>query len=137
MIEHINFTQNAIEEYHINNRLCNFDRTETTLLQTLSRGLFMVEDDINRIVPMLSVFCAMFSHSLYTLHDADFYGETFNGKFIYVFHSLYHISYMKCIFNIQQCFIDITLHSEFIRCCLHLLVFSPFNLFLIEQLDQL
>lgn len=55
-------------------------RTETTLLQTLSRGLSMVEDDINRIVPMLSVFCAMFSHSLYTLHDADFYGETFNDK---------------------------------------------------------
>ncbi|XP_063401065.1 ubiquitin-protein ligase E3C-like [Mytilus trossulus] len=55
-------------------------RTETTLLQTLSRGLQMSEEDINRIVPMLSVFCAMFSHSLYTLHDADFYGETFNDK---------------------------------------------------------
>ncbi|XP_076073361.1 ubiquitin-protein ligase E3C-like [Mytilus galloprovincialis] len=55
-------------------------RTETTLLQTLSRGLQMSEEDINRIVPMLSVFCSMFSHSLYTLHDADFYGETFNDK---------------------------------------------------------
>lgn len=59
---------------------CVYYRTETTLLQTLSRGLQMSEEDINRIVPMLSVFCSMFSHSLYTLHDADFYGETFNGR---------------------------------------------------------
>ena len=35
----------------------------------------MSDTDIKRIVPVLSTFCAMFSHSLHTLHDADFYGD--------------------------------------------------------------
>lgn len=50
-------------------------RSQITLLQTLSRGLEMSDEDMQRIVPLLSVFCSMFSHSLYTLHDADFYGD--------------------------------------------------------------
>lgn len=35
----------------------------------------MAERDIQRIVPLLSTFCSMFSYSLLTLHDADFYGD--------------------------------------------------------------
>ncbi|KAK3089067.1 hypothetical protein FSP39_000528 [Pinctada imbricata] len=67
--------------------------SNVTLLQTLSRGMPMTPEDIQRIVPLLSVFCSMFSHSLYTLHDADFYGDI-SGMFHSVFcsmfsHSLY------------------------------------------------
>ncbi|XP_061191365.1 ubiquitin-protein ligase E3C-like [Saccostrea echinata] len=54
--------------------------SQITLLQTLSRGLEMSDDDMQRIVPLLSVFCSMFSHSLYTLHDADFYGDMKSSK---------------------------------------------------------
>jgi ubiquitin-protein ligase E3 C len=45
----------------------------------LSRGLTMSDRDIGRIVPLLATFCSMFSHSLHTLHDADFYEDT-TGK---------------------------------------------------------
>ncbi|XP_048762043.2 ubiquitin-protein ligase E3C-like [Ostrea edulis] len=54
--------------------------SQITLLQTLSRGLEMSDSDMQRIVPLLSVFCSMFSHSLYTLHDADFYGDMKSSK---------------------------------------------------------
>lgn len=54
--------------------------SQITLLQTLSRGLEMSDEDMQRIVPLLSVFCSMFSHSLYTLHDADFYGDMKSSK---------------------------------------------------------
>ena len=47
----------------------------SSLLMMLCRGLYMSDADINRIVPVLSTFCSMFSHSLHTLHDADFYGD--------------------------------------------------------------
>ncbi|XP_025111485.1 ubiquitin-protein ligase E3C-like isoform X2 [Pomacea canaliculata] len=50
-------------------------RSSTPLLNMLSSGLPMAERDIQRIVPLLSTFCSMFSYSLLTLHDADFYGD--------------------------------------------------------------
>ena len=50
-------------------------RTETPLIMMLSRGLTMSEKDIDKIVPVLATFCSMFSHSLHTLHDADFYED--------------------------------------------------------------
>ncbi|XP_046334142.2 ubiquitin-protein ligase E3C-like [Haliotis rufescens] len=49
--------------------------SSTSLILMLARGLPMLKTDVNRIVPLLSVFCSMFSHSLLTLHDADFYGD--------------------------------------------------------------
>jgi len=55
-------------------------RTETPLILLLSRGLTMSDRDIRRVVPLLSTFCSMFSHSLHTLHDADFYGDE-TGKY--------------------------------------------------------
>ena len=51
----------------------------------LCRGLYMSDVDINRIVPVLSTFCSMFSHSLHTLHDADFYGDNLGNKYVIVF----------------------------------------------------
>ena len=45
----------------------------------------MSDVDINRIVPVLSTFCSMFSHSLHTLHDADFYGDNLGNKYVIVF----------------------------------------------------
>ena len=50
-------------------------RSQTALLQSLSRGLELADDDIARIVPLLSVFCSLFSYSMLSLHDAEFYGE--------------------------------------------------------------
>ena len=53
----------------------NVFSNRSSLLMMLCRGLYMSDVDINRIVPVLSTFCSMFSHSLHTLHDADFYGD--------------------------------------------------------------
>ena len=35
----------------------------------------MAGEDLERIVPLLSVFCSLFSHSLMSLHDADFFRD--------------------------------------------------------------
>ncbi|XP_064626388.1 ubiquitin-protein ligase E3C-like isoform X2 [Lineus longissimus] len=53
--------------------------SHTALLQLLSRGLSMTLDEMNRIVPVLSVFCSMFCSSILTLHDAEFFGENENS----------------------------------------------------------
>ncbi|XP_072172763.1 ubiquitin-protein ligase E3C-like [Diadema setosum] len=49
--------------------------THIPLLQTISRGIDLPTSDINRIIPLLSVFCSLFGHLLVSLHDSEFYGE--------------------------------------------------------------
>ncbi|KAH3832184.1 hypothetical protein DPMN_105462 [Dreissena polymorpha] len=49
-------------------------RETKPLIHLLSCSQAMEESDMARIVPLLSTFCSLFSHSLHTLHDADFYG---------------------------------------------------------------
>ncbi|CAL1546585.1 unnamed protein product [Lymnaea stagnalis] len=51
-------------------------RSSTSLLNMLSKGVPMSRTNIARIVPLLSTFCCLFNHSLLTLHDGDFYGDT-------------------------------------------------------------
>ena len=50
-----------------------FYSCSASLLQMLSRGVHMNNSALDRISPLLSVFCTLFSHSLITLHDADFH----------------------------------------------------------------
>ncbi|OWF54780.1 ubiquitin-protein ligase E3C-like [Mizuhopecten yessoensis] len=50
--------------------------TEASLIQMLACGVDLSDDDVQRIVPLLAIFCSMFNHFLYTIHDADFYGDT-------------------------------------------------------------
>ena len=45
------------------------------LLQLISRASVMTMEERNRIVPLLSLFCSLFSHSLLSLHDAEFYED--------------------------------------------------------------
>lgn len=47
----------------------------TPLLHIVSRGLPLTSDDSARIVPLLAVFCSLFSLLLITLHDGEFYGD--------------------------------------------------------------
>ncbi|XP_076462782.1 ubiquitin-protein ligase E3C-like [Babylonia areolata] len=54
--------------------------SSSPLLMMLSNALPMTEEDTQRIVPLLSTFCSMFSYSLLTLHDADFYGDNNEGS---------------------------------------------------------
>ncbi|CAE1170740.1 UBE3C [Acanthosepion pharaonis] len=49
--------------------------TKTALIHMLARGISLAENDVQVIVPLLSVFCSAFSHSLHTLHDSEFYGD--------------------------------------------------------------
>lgn len=58
---------------------CNYlfsNRSSTPLLNMLSNGVHMSRANIERIVPLLTTFCCLFNHSLLTLHDGDFYGDT-------------------------------------------------------------
>lgn len=45
----------------------------TSLLQIISRGIALSTEDTDRIVPLLAVFCSLFSLLIATLHDTEFF----------------------------------------------------------------
>lgn len=47
----------------------------TPLLQIISRGIALTAEDTDRIVPLLAVFCSLFSLLIATLHDTEFFLE--------------------------------------------------------------
>ncbi|KYM98999.1 PREDICTED: ubiquitin-protein ligase E3C [Cyphomyrmex costatus] len=49
--------------------------TATSLLQIISRGIALSTEDTDRIVPLLAVFCSLFSLLIATLHDTEFFLE--------------------------------------------------------------
>lgn len=59
---------------------CGVTGTKVALLQLISRASVMTTEERNRVVPLLSLFCSLFSHSLLSLHDAEFYGDNTDGK---------------------------------------------------------
>ncbi|XP_053982366.1 ubiquitin-protein ligase E3C [Hylaeus anthracinus] len=48
----------------------------TPLLQIMSQGLSLSSEDTKKIVPLLAVFCSLFSLLIATLHDTEFFIET-------------------------------------------------------------
>lgn len=53
----------------------------TPLLNIISKGIPMSAEDTERIVPLLAVFCSLFSLLIATLHDSEFYGDD-NGNYM-------------------------------------------------------
>lgn len=47
----------------------------TSLLQIISRGIALSAEDTDKIVPLLAVFCSLFSLLIATLHDTEFFLE--------------------------------------------------------------
>lgn len=47
----------------------------TPLLQIISRGITLSAEDTKKIVPLLAVFCSLFSLLIATLHDTEFFLE--------------------------------------------------------------
>lgn len=47
----------------------------TSLLQIISRGIALSTEDTDKIVPLLAVFCSLFSLLIATLHDTEFFLE--------------------------------------------------------------
>uniref|UniRef100_A0A8C2CYE4 Ubiquitin-protein ligase E3C n=1 Tax=Cyprinus carpio TaxID=7962 RepID=A0A8C2CYE4_CYPCA len=45
------------------------------LLQVMSRGSPMSLEDANRIIPLFYLFSSLFSHSLISVHDSEFFGS--------------------------------------------------------------
>ncbi|XP_053754715.1 ubiquitin-protein ligase E3C isoform X2 [Panthera pardus] len=45
------------------------------LLQVISRGSPMSLEDSNRIIPLFYLFSSLFSHSLISIHDSEFFGD--------------------------------------------------------------
>jgi len=48
---------------------------QTSLLSLLTRGLQMSTDELSGIVPLISVFSALFSHVLTLMHDVEFFQD--------------------------------------------------------------
>jgi len=53
---------------------------QNRLMGMLARGMSLFPSDLARIVPLLSVFAALFSHLLLSLHDPEFYGGQGRGS---------------------------------------------------------
>eukprot|EP00062_Callorhinchus_milii_P022092 gi/632979508/ref/XP_007906509.1/ PREDICTED: ubiquitin-protein ligase E3C [Callorhinchus milii] len=49
------------------------------LLQVISRGSPMSLEDSNRVIPLFYLFSSLFSHSLISVHDKEFFGEQVEG----------------------------------------------------------
>lgn len=47
----------------------------TPLLQVVSRGIALNADDTKKVVPLLAVFCSLFSLLIATLHDNEFFND--------------------------------------------------------------
>ncbi|XP_066544136.1 ubiquitin-protein ligase E3C [Amia ocellicauda] len=50
------------------------------LLQVISRGSPMSLEDSNRIIPLFYLFSSLFSHSLISVHDSEFFGYPMEGQ---------------------------------------------------------
>ncbi|CAL8313718.1 unnamed protein product [Merluccius merluccius] len=50
------------------------------LLQVISRGSPMSLEDSNRIIPLFYLFSSLFSHSLISVHDSEFFGHELEGQ---------------------------------------------------------
>ena len=50
------------------------------LLQVISRGSPMTLEDSNRIIPLFYLFSSLFSHSLISVHDSEFFGHELEGS---------------------------------------------------------
>ncbi|CAG04311.1 unnamed protein product [Tetraodon nigroviridis] len=50
------------------------------LLQLISRGSPMSFEDSNRIIPLFYLFSSLFSHSLISVHDSEFFGHEIEGR---------------------------------------------------------
>ncbi|XP_056607339.1 ubiquitin-protein ligase E3C [Triplophysa dalaica] len=50
------------------------------LLQVMSRGSPMSLEDSNRIIPLFYLFSSLFSHSLISVHDSEFFGSSVDGQ---------------------------------------------------------
>lgn len=54
------------------------------LLQLISRGSPMSLEDSNRIIPLFYLFSSLFSHSLISVHDSEFFGHEMEGTRLYL-----------------------------------------------------
>lgn len=52
------------------------------LLQLISRGSPMSFEDSNRIIPLFYLFSSLFSHSLISVHDSEFFGHEMEGTML-------------------------------------------------------
>lgn len=50
------------------------------LLQVISRGSPMSLEDSSRIIPLFYLFSSLFSHSLISIHDNEFFGDPIEGQ---------------------------------------------------------
>ncbi|OXB64005.1 hypothetical protein ASZ78_002889, partial [Callipepla squamata] len=56
------------------------NRSMVPLLQVISRGSPMSLEDSSRIIPLFYLFSSLFSHSLISIHDNEFFGDPIEGE---------------------------------------------------------
>ncbi|MGH0162181.1 UNVERIFIED_CONTAM: hypothetical protein FKN15_054862 [Acipenser sinensis] len=55
-------------------------RSMVPLLHVISRGSPMSPEDSNRLIPLFYLFSSLFSHSLISIHDSEFFGIPTEGQ---------------------------------------------------------
>uniref|UniRef100_A0A8C5HRY6 Ubiquitin-protein ligase E3C n=1 Tax=Gouania willdenowi TaxID=441366 RepID=A0A8C5HRY6_GOUWI len=77
MVQHRLMVPKVIHIVSFNLALC---RSMVPLLQLISRGSPMSFEDSNRIIPIFYLFSSLFSHSLISVHDSEFFGHQLEGS---------------------------------------------------------
>lgn len=60
----------------------------TPLLNVIARGVQTTPEDSVKIVPLLAVFCSLYTMLIITLHDAEFYNDDISGRFQIIYNML-------------------------------------------------
>ncbi len=90
LLAHISLCVCEQEFIHIPARLLSFPSvcpgsSMVPLLQLISRGSPMSFEDSNRIIPLFYLFSSLFSHSLISVHDSEFFGHEMEGTVVDLF----------------------------------------------------
>lgn len=70
------YLQQLLNHIKSEKQISLFGSSDTSLVQLLAKGVHLTSSEIDRIVPVLDVFCSLFSHLLVTLDDSEFYHES-------------------------------------------------------------
>lgn len=82
------------------------------LLQLISRGSPMSFEDSNRIIPLFYLFSSLFSHSLISVHDSEFFGHELEGSNLFVLPVVLHPQAFYSLFYLFIFFLQMNTLSK-------------------------
>lgn len=91
------YLQQLLAHIRAEKQISLFGSSDTSLIQLLAKGVHLAPSETQRIVPVLDVFCSLFSHLLVTLDNSEFYHDS-SELVIVLFYELFviHLLILSC-----------------------------------------